>query len=126
MSVRYHVIERHNPRDMTAPKKFYPMLKTSGRTRTRQLALDMSERSTVSIGDMLVTLEGMLSTIPKELANGNIVDLGEFGTFKLQVKTDGSSSADEVTAKHIHHVSVRFTPGPAFKDALGKIEFVKE
>lgn len=78
MSVRYHVIERHNPRDMTAPKKFYPMLKTSGRTRTRQLALDMSERSTVSIGDMLVTLEGMLSTIPKELANGNIVDLGEF------------------------------------------------
>lgn len=126
MSVRYHVIERHNPRDMTAPKKFYPMLKTSGRTRTRQLALDMSERSTVSIGDMLVTLEGMLSTIPKELANGNIVDLGEFGTFKLQVKTDGASSADEITSKHIHHVSVRFSPGKAFKDALGKIEFVKE
>lgn len=126
MAVRYHVIERHNPRDLEAPKKFYPMLKTSGRTRTRQLAAEMSERSTVSIGDMLVTLEGMLSTIPKELANGNIVDLGDFGTFKLQVKTDGASSADDITSKHIHHISVRFTPGPAFKDALGKIEFVKE
>ncbi len=126
MAVRYHVIERHNPRDLEAPRKFYPMLKTSGRTRTRQLAAEMSERSTVSIGDMLVTLEGMLSTIPKELANGNIVDLGDFGTFKLQVKTEGASSVDEITSKHIHHISVRFTPGQAFKDALGKVEFVKE
>ncbi len=126
MAVRYHVIERHNPRDMAAPNKHYPSVKTSGRTNVRKLAGKVANISTVSTIDLMAAIEGLLSALPNELANGNIVDFGDFGTFRLQVKTEGSDVADEVTTRNIKKVSVRFTPGKEFKRALGEIEFVKE
>ncbi len=55
----------------------------------------------------------------------NIVDLGDFGTFRLSVKAEGSDSADEVTANNIKNVNVRFTPGKEFKLALGGVTFKK-
>lgn len=90
MPTKYKVIEKVNPRDLEAPRKFYPSLKNDGRSNQRKLALEASDRSTLSDTDMDAAMTNLLALIPKHLADGKVVDLGEFGTFRLTIKIEGT------------------------------------
>lgn len=125
MPAKYKVIEKVNPQNRLGPRKFYPSLQMDGRSNQRKLALEASDRSTLSDADMDAAMTNLLALIPKHLAEGRIVDLGEFGTFRLTISTTGEGTADEVTVRNIQKVGVRFTPGPAFKKMLEDVQFEK-
>ena len=86
MPTKYNVISRRNPLDPQAPHKFYPSVVSGGRITLRQLARQISEISTVSTVDTMAVLEALLTIIPREIADGNIVELGEFGSFRLRIQ----------------------------------------
>jgi HU domain fused to wHTH, Ig, or Glycine-rich motif len=74
MAVKFNIVERANPLDREAPKKFYPSIQFSGRV------------------------------IPEELAKGNIVELGDFGSFWLRASSEGAETAEEVRSSQISGV----------------------
>lgn len=119
------VITRRKPGDPTAPEKYYPSLKSSGRVTLRQLSKQIAEISTVSSVDTMAVLEALLTLIPREIANGNIVNLGDFGSFRLRIQSEGSDRSEEVTANNIKNVLPRFIPGKEFKQALNTTQFTK-
>ncbi len=123
MTVKYVVVTKRNLRDLQAAKKYYPVVKSTGRVTLRQLADQIAAISTVSSIDLVAILEAFLTVIPQELAEGNIVDLGEFGSFRLQTRSQGSDSKSRVTARNITKVLVGFLPGKRFKKALRSISF---
>ncbi|HCK65052.1 MAG TPA: DNA-binding protein [Anaerolineae bacterium] len=125
MSVKFNVVERGNPSDLQAPKKFYPSIQSSGRVTTRELAEIAARESTMSPADMMGALEIYLSIIPRELAKGNIVELGDFGNFWLKTTSEGVENEEDVRATQITSVLPRFIPGKLFKNVLNSIEFVK-
>ena len=125
MSVKYSVVERGNPSNLQAPKKFYPSISSSGRKSLRQLAGRISEISTVSSADTMAVLEALLTVIPQELAAGNIVELGDFGNFWLKANADGADTAEAVRANQITTLLPRFNAGKEFKKVLASIEFEK-
>ncbi len=125
MSVKFNVVERGNPSNREAPKKFYPSIQSSGRVTTREVAEMAAQRSTLSKMDMMAAIESFLEIIPEQLAKGNIVELGEFGSFWLRVEAEGAESAEAVNATQITAVKPRFNPGKLFKKMLDAIEFVK-
>lgn len=125
MTVKYNVVERGNPSNPAAPKKFYPSITSSGRKSLRQLAGRISQISTVSSADTMAVLEALLTIIPEELAAGNIVELGDFGNFWLKSNSEGVDSAEAVRGGQINTVLPRFIPGREFKKVLDTIEFEK-
>ena len=125
MPAKYNVVARGNPRDPDAPKKYYPSYVTTGRKTTRDLSEQIAQISTVSSIDMLAAIEALLKTIPTELAVGNIIDLGDFGSFSLRIKSDGSETPEAVNANNITNVLIQFRPGKAFKQANKTVEFRK-
>lgn len=125
MSVRFNIVERGNPANPEAPKKFYPSIQSSGRVTTRELAERASQMSTLTTADMMAAIESFLTIVPGELAKGNIVELGDFGTFWLRANTEGAASAQEVRADQISGVMPRFNPGKEFKRVLDLIKFNK-
>lgn len=125
MTVKYNVVERANPSDRTVPKKFYPSIVSSGRKSLRQMAARISEISTVSSTDTMAVLEALLTTIPQELTAGNIVELGDFGSFWLKANAEGADTAEAARATQITTLLPRFNPGKEFKKALSVVEFVK-
>ncbi|MBI5945761.1 MAG: HU family DNA-binding protein [Chloroflexi bacterium] len=125
MSVKFNVVERGNPSNRTAPKKFYPSIQSSGRVTTRQMAEMAAQRSTLSTMDMMAAIESFLAIIPEQLANGNIVELGEFGNFWLKTSSEGAETAEAVRATQITSILPRFNPGKEFKHVLDGIEYVK-
>ena len=100
MTIKYNVMPRHNPRDPEAPKRYYPVVKSSGRTNQRGLARKGVGISTLSAADLAAAMEVLLDLIPQELMAGNIVDLGDFGTFRLSVKAEGADTPEEVKANN--------------------------
>jgi predicted histone-like DNA-binding protein len=125
MAVKFNVVERGNPSNPQSPKKFHPSIEASGRKSLRQMAERIALISTVSSTDTIAVLEALLTTIPQELAAGNIVELGDFGNFWLKVNSEGADTADAVRASQITTLLPRFNAGKEFKKVLGTIEFEK-
>ena len=125
MTVKYNVVERGNPSNREAPKKFYPSIASTGRKTLRQLAGRISEISTVSSTDTMAVLEALLTVIPQELTAGNIVELGDFGNFWLKASSEGADTAEAVRATQISSLLPRFNAGREFKKVLATIEYEK-
>lgn len=125
MPTKYNVIPKRNPRDPNAPPKYYPSVVAGGRITLRQLARQIAEISTVSTVDTMAVLEGLLTIIPREIADGNIVELGDFGSFRLRIKSEGAETAGSVTANSIINILPRFVPGKEFKQVLNTARFEK-
>ena len=116
---------RGNPRDPQVPKKYYPSIKSTGKVTLPEIMEQVSEISTVSSVDIAAAVEAFLTIIPRELARGNIVQLGDFGSFSLRIKSEGADSEEKVTARNIINVLMTFRPGKRFRKELDDIEFEK-
>jgi predicted histone-like DNA-binding protein len=125
MPVKFNIVERGNPGNLQAPKKFYPSIQSSGRVTQREMAEMAAQRSTLSTMDMMAAIESFLAIIPEQLAKGNIVELGDFGSFWLRTESEGAATAEEVRSNQINSILPRFNPGREFKHVLDGIEFVK-
>src|SRR5215207_5203870 len=115
MPVKYNIVGRRNPSNRQAPKKFYPSIRSSGRVTTREMAEMAADRSTLTTADMMAAIETFLAIVPQQLAKGNIVELGEFGSFWLKSTSDGADIADDVNATQITSILPRFIAGKTFK-----------
>ncbi|RPJ19717.1 MAG: hypothetical protein EHM33_29835 [Chloroflexi bacterium] len=125
MTVKFNVVERGNPAHPEWPKKYYPSIQSSGRVTTREVAEMAAERSTLSTMDMMAAIESFLAIIPQQLAKGNIVELGDFGSYWLKTTSDGVEKAEDVRANQIVGVLPRFNPGKKFRDVLKTLEYAK-
>ena len=125
MSVKYNVIQKVNPRDPQGPRKFYPSIVSTSKMTRREVAKEAALVSSLSDGDTSNALDSILTVIKKELLKGNIIDLGEFGSFWLKIESEGAETEDLVQAANITRVSVQFRPGKELKEVLNDIEFIK-
>ena len=125
MPVNFSVIQRIKPGDASAPRKYYAIAKTRGETELRELANDVAEISTVSTIDTLAVLEGLLTVLPKKLLNGEIVRLGEFGDFRLNISSEGVETEGDFSTNNIKGVKLNFRPGKLIKTALKTVEYKK-
>lgn len=125
MAMKYVLVERGKPGDTAAPKKWYASAKSSGELKLRDLSNRIADISTVSQIDTMAVLEALLQVIPDELADGNIVRLGELGSFYTTIKSGGSDDPDSFTASLIEKTSIKFRPGKLVNNTLKTIEYKK-
>ena len=90
MPINYILVERGDPRDFSLPKKIYAQSKSKGEVTLRELSKKISSISTVSSIDIMAVLEALLQIIPEELADSNIVRLGDFGSFYTTTQSSGA------------------------------------
>lgn len=126
MPVKYVLVERGNPGKPTAPKKFYAQHKSTGEVSLRQLTKQISARSTVSAADTMAVVESLIQLLPELLAEGNIVRLGDFGSFSGTLSGAGADTADDFRAALIEKFSIRFRPGKELTKAIASLDFRKD
>jgi len=95
MAIKYSLIERINPADLSMPRKIYAVNKSSGELSLRQLSKRIADISTVSSIDTMAVLEALVQVIPEELSDGNIVRLGDFGSFYANLKSSGAETEED-------------------------------
>lgn len=86
-----------------------------------QIVKRIEKRSTVASADVKAVLDALQYEVIDALQNGNSVRLGDLGSFRLSIKSEGFDSSVEAKkagASAIKNVKIQFTPSVAMKEAL--------
>ena len=75
--------------------------------------------------DTMAVLEALVKVVPQNIADGKIVRLGDFGSFRLSVSSTGVEKVEDVTVVDITNNRMRFRPGKEVQKVLNNIEYKK-
>ena len=123
--IKYNLVERVNPTDLLAPNLLYPIKQKQEELTLRDFGKRISRESTVSMMDTMAVLEGLLQIIPDEIINGKIIKLGDFGTFRSTISSEGVTTEEEFSISKIKGLNVRFRPAREFRDMLAGVKYEK-
>ena len=123
MSVKYSIAELKNMMRPQAPAKFYAKAQAREEIDLNRIADEISWGSTLTDGDVLNVLRGLIKKINEHLSDGDIVSLGEFGKFQYQLSSNGADTADEFTSANIRKVKVQFRPGKMIRQVIPNLKF---
>ena len=83
------VLRPSEPGVKDSKKLYYAVSKSTGFTDIRRLCKLIAARSTVSSADVKAVLDNLNYVLDLELQDGRIVQLGEFGNFRITVGSEG-------------------------------------
>jgi len=126
MSVKFKVMPRKNPQDITAPDKFYAAAAANGVTDLEALAEMIAYQSTLTDTDCFAALRSLEHNIVNELKQGRIVRLGSLGNFQVSISSEGKVTPEEVSANDITKSRILFRPGKKLRLLLQNLSYQKE
>ncbi|MDR0714874.1 MAG: HU family DNA-binding protein [Bacteroidales bacterium] len=116
--MKYKLIERVNPANPADPKKWYASPVNAGKFTIKNFAKEIAGRSSLTRGDIENVLNNFLDELPVFLKLGMSVQLGEFGTLRLGISSEGTDTKEQFSAAKIRNVKIIFTPSSALKTSL--------
>ena len=118
--------KKKNPQKRTE-EKYYANPVNLGKKTLRDIAHDIAGRSSLTRGDIENVLANFMDCLPHYLRDGFSVQLGEFGTMRLTLSSEGAATEKVFKTEKIKP-RVTFTPGVELKSALreNSYETVKE
>ena len=124
MSILYNKVERINPQDRTAPKKWFAVLRSLRLIREKEVAKLVADETTMDPKEVEMALDRFQQILIRLLLDGHSVQLGDWGSFYLTCNSSGVDTKAEVVAGNIKNLNVRFSPGSELTDALKHATFV--
>ena len=124
-SVTYSVVPRVNPRDKEAAPKFYAQAQARGDVNIREMATRIQGSCTVTKADVYAVLVALEDVIMEALQNGEIVRLGELGTFQVSLSGKGAVTSEDYDTSLIKKARINFRPGLTLAGMLDTLSFSK-
>jgi predicted histone-like DNA-binding protein len=124
MAIFYNKVQRGNPLDSKAPKKWYAILKTVSQVGEKEVAKLISDETTLNRKEAEMSLDQLEKVLLRLLLDSHSVQLGDWGSFHLTCNSKGSDTKEEVGAGSIQNLNIRFSPSKELKEALQKAELI--
>jgi predicted histone-like DNA-binding protein len=120
--MQYKLVERSNPQKRES-KKWYANAVKAGNVTMKTFSKEITGRSSLTRGDVENVLANFLDELPVFLMMGMSIKLGEFGTLRLSLTSEGVDAKEDFNASLIKGTKVIFTPSSDLKKALEDIHF---
>ena len=114
--MKIKMVPRKNPQKKSEVK-YYASPINAGKKTLRDIAKDIAGRSSLTRGDIENVLTNFMECLPSYLRDGFSVQLGEFGTMRLTLSSEGALNEKAFKTETIKP-RVTFTPGVELKAAL--------
>ena len=124
-NVTYSVAPRINPRDKEAAPKYYGRVQANGDVNIREMSERIQQTCTVHKADVQAVLLALEDTITDALKSGEIVRLGDLGTFQIGISSKGAVTEEDYDASLIKKARINFRPGSAIVGVLDNLTFAK-
>lgn len=124
MSILIKAVQRRNPRDMKAEKKWYPVQNSTGQVDETKVADLIADETTLNPAEALMAIRQFRKILQRSLLDGHSVKLGNWGSFSVTLATKGEATKEALTARNIQKVNIVFLPGEDLKNAMQKAEFI--
>ncbi|MEM9424436.1 MAG: HU family DNA-binding protein [Spirochaetota bacterium] len=107
-------------------KKHFASTYSTGEINIEGLTEEIGKISTVSGADIRAVLYALVDVLPRHLSEGQIIRLGELGSFRISISSQGEDSPEKVTAHSIKKARLLFNPGKHLQEMLQNIRYVKK
>ena len=124
-TVTYSVSPRVNPQKKDEAPKFYAQVQANGDCTIREMAERIQASCTVTKADVYAVLVALEDVIIEALQNGEIVRLGDLGSFQIGISGKGAPTEEEHTSALIKKARINFRPGGVLSSILGSLNFSK-
>lgn len=114
--INYFVIARKNPQ--TKAVKYYASARRGQQVPLSQICEQIAEESSLTTADVKACIDRLMRHVKLQLIGGNSVKLGELGTFRPTLESEGTDSVKAFKAENVKKIRVRFVPSSALKQAL--------
>ncbi len=114
--MKIKMVPRKNPQKKSEVK-YYASPINAGKKTLRDIAKDIAGRSSLTRGDIENVLTNFMECLPSYLRDGFSVQLGEFGTVRLTLSSEGALNEKAFKTETIKP-RVTFTPDVELKAAL--------
>ena len=126
MAIKYNVIQRGQPGVVGGgEKKFYASVNSDGEMTLNGLTKRIEKISTVSGADIRAVVYAMVDVMKDALEEGKIVRLGEFGSLRVGISSNGEKAEENVSANSIKGAKAIFNPSQNLKEMLKALKYVK-
>ena len=124
-NVTYSVSPRINPRDKEAAPKYYGHVQAKGDVSIREMAEHIQASCTVTKSDVYAVLVALEDVIIDALKGGEIVRLGDIGSFQIGISSKGAVTEEDYSDSLIKQARITFRPGLPLKGILSNLSFEK-
>ncbi|MCK0205815.1 HU family DNA-binding protein [Ornithobacterium rhinotracheale] len=126
MPIQFKVIQKGQPGVKGGGEKKYYASPVYGKEKSLAgLIKDIEKISTVSGADIKAVVYALVDVMQESLSDGQIVRLGELGSMRVNISSEGKAKEAEVTQHAIRGAKVIFTPGTDLKKILNTLSYEK-
>lgn len=124
-NVTYSVSPRINPKDKNLPPKYYGHVQANGDVSLREMSERIQQTCTVHKSDVFAVLVALEDVISEALKSGEIVRLGDLGTFQIGISSKGALTEEDYDETLIEKARINFRPGMALVGILSNLSYKK-
>jgi predicted histone-like DNA-binding protein len=127
MEILYRTVEKVLPPSVGAERKskYYMVVNSKGEMDLERITSMVEKRSSVDGADIRAVIYSLLQIAMEGLKDGYIVRLGELGSLRMIVNSEGRDSPDKVNASAVKNCKIHFAPGKQLKDIRKELVFKK-
>jgi Bacterial DNA-binding protein. len=125
MALHYVIQQRKNPKDLLAPGKYYLISKSLPAIDRKTFVEDMVRNTSLTKNEATTALDYLFEALPRYIALGHTVKLGELGYFRAAIQSIGSDSEDEASTDKVTKKRVLFIFGAKTRQLISNIPLEK-
>ncbi|MDR2121265.1 MAG: HU family DNA-binding protein [Tannerella sp.] len=122
MAIRLKKIQKENPQDRKQ-SKWYLVQVHSGTVTLQDIAREIADRSSLSIGDVENVLANLVEVLPIFLKLNQTIRLEGFGSFHISVQSTGAEKAEDLTTNNVKNAKIVFIPSTELKGHIEHLSF---
>ena len=126
MSVLFKLSPKTNNLANPPETRYYPRAIHRNEVDLDKLADILSERSHLNRSVCHAVIIGLSDVISQSLKEGDIVRLGDFGTFQISIQGKGTENPEALGKNLIQSAKVVYRPGKTIKNALRQLVYERK
>lgn len=125
MAIKVKAIAKKNPLKPKDEPKFYAQVLQSDELTLRDIVDDIALNCTLTGSDIKAVLDALMTSLKHNLGKGNVLRLGDLGSFRVSVSSKGEVTAKACTSRAVKKARIIFVPSAELKETVKVFSFTK-
>jgi predicted histone-like DNA-binding protein len=126
MAIYYTPVPKKNNINKETPMQYYPCAVAKNDIDFEELCEMVSSQCSATRADCYMVITALTDVMKDQLLQGNIVRMGDLGSFRTTLSGEPSEAPDKVSRHKIKKCNLAFKPSKNIQDALKKAQFLKK
>ena len=105
---------------------YYGQIRSMEKTTFKKLCKLVSGYCTAKPGEVELVIDGLIDVLCMLLESGNVIQMGEFGNFRMVAGSKGSNTLKDFDPMMFKKPRIVFTPGAMLRQLISGTEEKKE